>query len=380
MANYPGKLITVLTDKKARIESFTTTGELAYYQLDVISYFDFYPFGMMQPNRHGQENGTNYRYGYQGSEADNDVKGKGNSYATFFRQHDPRLGRWLSPDPKADLMPWESPYAAMNNNPVRFNDPMGDCPPCLVYALFEASAYIGGALIASYAAYELSNIVAEATFTDYHHVPPVVADETGLAPPRTIPPPPIDLEEAQTAVNSLKKELDIPQYNYEDQPDNKPDSKPDYYPLPFNNVDTDTDTDEEQYEYFYRTMSKKEFSKTGGLLKHRKREDGTYKGEGPFITTNSKYLKSSKSFIRDKKHKRKYDIIVEYRVPKGTETYLNTYSLKHPQENITKKGIRWFLPVRKEENKIINYGFPGKSGDVHFNHRIKGMKIEHVTP
>ncbi len=67
-----------------------------------------------------------YRYGYQGSEKDNEVKGKGNSYTTFFRQLDPRLGRWLSIDPKTSSIPWQSPYCSMNNNPIIFNDILGD--------------------------------------------------------------------------------------------------------------------------------------------------------------------------------------------------------------------------------------------------------------
>ena len=69
---------------------------------------------------------SRYRYGYQGSEMDNEVKGSGNSYTTEFRQLDPRLGRWLSIDPKATSMPWQSPYCSMDNNPIWFNDPLGD--------------------------------------------------------------------------------------------------------------------------------------------------------------------------------------------------------------------------------------------------------------
>jgi RHS repeat-associated protein len=44
-------------------------------------------------------NSYGYRYGYQGSEMDNEVNGNGNSYTTEFRQLDPRLGRWMSVDP-----------------------------------------------------------------------------------------------------------------------------------------------------------------------------------------------------------------------------------------------------------------------------------------
>lgn len=67
-----------------------------------------------------------YRYGYQGSEKDDEVKGDGNSYTTHFRQLDPRVGRWMSIDPKAKSMPWQSPYCSMDNNPILYNDVFGD--------------------------------------------------------------------------------------------------------------------------------------------------------------------------------------------------------------------------------------------------------------
>ena len=64
-----------------------------------------------------------YRFGYQGSEKDNEVSGDGNSYTTEFRQLDPRLGRWFSVDPV--FQPWQSPYTSMDNNPICLNDPLG---------------------------------------------------------------------------------------------------------------------------------------------------------------------------------------------------------------------------------------------------------------
>jgi len=70
-----------------------------------------------------------YLYGFNGLEKDDEVMGGGNSYTTFFRQYDPRLGRWLSIDSKFQSYPGTSPYVAFNNNPIFFTDPFGDDPP-----------------------------------------------------------------------------------------------------------------------------------------------------------------------------------------------------------------------------------------------------------
>ncbi|PKV51936.1 YD repeat-containing protein [Aquimarina sp. MAR_2010_214] len=131
LSNHLGNVLSVVSDRKSAI----TTGNLTTFTPDVLTFSDYYPFGMLLPNRHG--NSADYRYGYQGSEKDDELKGEGNSYTTHFRQYDPRVARWLSIDPVT--FPNESPYTSMKNNPILFNDVKGDCPPCVVVAAWLAS-------------------------------------------------------------------------------------------------------------------------------------------------------------------------------------------------------------------------------------------------
>ena len=41
------------------------------------------------------------------------------------RNYDAALGRWMNVDPLAAEFPWQSPFSAMNNNPIFFTDPDG---------------------------------------------------------------------------------------------------------------------------------------------------------------------------------------------------------------------------------------------------------------
>jgi RHS repeat-associated protein len=68
------------------------------------------------PNRHGSSN--SYRYGFQGQEKDDEIKGEGNSLNYTFRMHDPRVGRFLSLDPLAPQYPHNSPYAFSENRVI----------------------------------------------------------------------------------------------------------------------------------------------------------------------------------------------------------------------------------------------------------------------
>ncbi len=59
-----------------------------------------------------------YRYGFNGKENDNEVKGEGNQQDYGMRIYDPRLGKFLSVDPIARSYPELTPYQFASNTPI----------------------------------------------------------------------------------------------------------------------------------------------------------------------------------------------------------------------------------------------------------------------
>lgn len=63
-----------------------------------------------------------YRYGFNGKENDNEVKGEGNQIDYGKRVYDPRLGRFLSTDPLTSQFPYYTPYQYAGNKPIWATD------------------------------------------------------------------------------------------------------------------------------------------------------------------------------------------------------------------------------------------------------------------
>ena len=78
---------------------------------------------MQMPGRKVDVDG--YRYGFNGKENDNEIKGEGNSVDFGARMYDSRLGRWFAIDPLASKYPTMSPYNFVANSPLVFIDPDG---------------------------------------------------------------------------------------------------------------------------------------------------------------------------------------------------------------------------------------------------------------
>jgi len=105
---------TTITDRK--IATFDSNWNITGYTADITSANDYFPFGSEMPGR--SYNSGEYRYGFQGQEKDDEVKGSGNSINYKYRIHDPRLGRFFSIDPLFREYPWNSTYAFSENRVI----------------------------------------------------------------------------------------------------------------------------------------------------------------------------------------------------------------------------------------------------------------------
>ncbi len=122
LTDHLGNVRAVIGDRlKTETAGTETAGTVTAYKPDLLSATDYFPFGMQMPGR--VFSGSEYRYGFNGMEKDD---AEGNTYTTEFRQLDVRIGRWWSLDPKVAQMPWQSSYCSMDNNPILYNDPLGD--------------------------------------------------------------------------------------------------------------------------------------------------------------------------------------------------------------------------------------------------------------
>jgi len=72
---------------------------------------------MEMPGRKYQNAGL-YRYGFNGKENDNEVKGSGNQQDYGMRIYDPRIGKFLSSDPLTSKYPELTPYQFASNTPI----------------------------------------------------------------------------------------------------------------------------------------------------------------------------------------------------------------------------------------------------------------------
>jgi len=98
-----------------------------------------YPGGQGSNDMYGA-----YRYGFNGKENDNEVRGQGNSLDFGDRSiYDPRLGRFFSVDPDDHKYPSQSPYTYGANNPIFYIDDEGR-GPIVPQSWWQGRGYMAG--------------------------------------------------------------------------------------------------------------------------------------------------------------------------------------------------------------------------------------------
>lgn len=105
---------------------------MTHTKSNVIQYNEYYPFGLQTANSWTRDNSTNNFLYNAGSELNKTTS----NYEMFFRDYDPALGRMNQTDPMASKYSSLTPYNYAFNDPVTYNDPMGDDPSDRDYSRF----------------------------------------------------------------------------------------------------------------------------------------------------------------------------------------------------------------------------------------------------
>ena len=112
-SDHLGNIRSVVSDQR---NSDVSTGLIDESTAHVDSWQNYYAFGSAMPNR--GETVSKYRFGFNGHEPDNLLKGPGNSYDFGARFYASRLGKFFTADPWESKYPWQSTYAYFENRPV----------------------------------------------------------------------------------------------------------------------------------------------------------------------------------------------------------------------------------------------------------------------
>jgi len=120
LTNHLDNVMATISDRRLQLTSDNTT--VSGYDADVISAQEYYVFGGIKPRLTYSVNSASYRYGFNGKENDNEVKGEGNEQDYGMRIYNPRVGRFLSVDPLTKEYAALTPYQFASNSPIAGKD------------------------------------------------------------------------------------------------------------------------------------------------------------------------------------------------------------------------------------------------------------------
>jgi RHS repeat-associated protein len=122
LSNHLGNVLSTVSDLKTPLNT-DSDPETDAFDAIVFNQQAYYPFGMIMPELEYTAPGEgNTRFGFNGKENDDEVKGKGAQQDYGFRIYDNKLGRFLSMDPLSLDYPWYTPYQFAGNTPIQAID------------------------------------------------------------------------------------------------------------------------------------------------------------------------------------------------------------------------------------------------------------------
>ena len=95
------------------------------YKINTFYSLNYPAFGSVMNQRTYTAPSTDYKYGFNGMEKDNETYGSGNALDFGARIYDSRLGRWMSVDAMTSSKSGKSPYIGIGNAPIIYVDPDG---------------------------------------------------------------------------------------------------------------------------------------------------------------------------------------------------------------------------------------------------------------
>jgi RHS repeat-associated protein len=138
LSNHLGNVLAVVTDRKL---VHCSNDELMWFEAQVVSVSDYYPFGMEIKERSWSVSA--YRYGFNGKEKDSEgMGGGGATYDYGFRIYNPQLGKFLSVDPLFKSYPWYTPYQFAGNMPIAAID-LDGLEEWVTSEIFKQDQYFG---------------------------------------------------------------------------------------------------------------------------------------------------------------------------------------------------------------------------------------------
>jgi RHS repeat-associated protein len=121
--NKNGYLYVYVSNETQNINVFFDNLQVTHIRGPLVEETHYYPFGLTMSGISSKAaGGVENKKKYNSYELNTDFDL--NLYETFYRFHDPQLGRFWQIDPKPT--DFESPYAAMGNNPIKNFDLLGD--------------------------------------------------------------------------------------------------------------------------------------------------------------------------------------------------------------------------------------------------------------